>query len=681
MDNNINAINSSEQNEHKWWLLERIRISGKKVLAPVLAAGSISLWWLPAATIPATWAAVATVLTACSDDEPDNPNDTVAPTVNVSQHDVDITWWKQVRVNWNQLYIWDALVASRTDNVTKNCTVELSLNWKTISSWTIINEWWYLTVKVRDEAGNTKTIDIKLTMNNQLISWLENLQNLSMQVDQEVNLLNWITFWNGASLVKVEIEMDWQTTQITDPNHYTPQYPWQCTIILTVKDKNGNIVTEKVNKNIQALEYKEPTINTVDILEKYPWYAKLKEWTKNFLYPHILISIASSNRSEQPDRRHIIMWETAEWVENIWQSTTPSEHGTSWYRRIRNMAPNVKVLWCRDYRRNLENYLNNHTDKFYIISCAADAIWWSNLEQLNNNSATAPLRRILEMPNVIVVIAWGNQTASWWIRKVYSENISNWNYYNGWSINGSKYHNKITATWYDSRNSDKNYFSPNYKTYWWLESNMPVGYQLEKNIVMPSTWWSATFEGYEDYYTTSSCPTAMIATMTWNVIDIIKSNHSGISLAETMDILVNNYLRREKIRYKDENTNGNVVDSEYFRYFIDAQKIIENELLHISEIENIQFKSWITELPNNKWICYTGKWIMFEYNGQSYEASEKNQSILKQWLMSWNITKRYWDSNKSKKQWDKNPNFKVFVVDKKWEMVPSTQRNISKTIN
>ena len=38
-------------------------------------------------------------------------------------------------------------------------------------------------------------------------------------------------------------------------------------------------------------------------------------------------------------------------------------------------------------------------------------------------------------------------------------------------------------------------------------------------------------------------------------------------------------------------------------------------------------------------------------------------------------------SNKSKKQWDKNPNFKVFVVDKKWEMVPSTQRNISKTIN
>ena len=172
MADNLNSINSSEQNEHKRWLLERIKNSSRKVLAPVIAAGSISLWWLPAATVPATWAAVATVLTACSDDEPDNPKDTVAPTVNVSQSDVDISWWKQVRISWNQLYIWNVLVASRTDNVTQNCTVELSLNWKTISSWTTINEEWFLTIKVRDEAGNTRTVDIKLSAQNQLISWI-----------------------------------------------------------------------------------------------------------------------------------------------------------------------------------------------------------------------------------------------------------------------------------------------------------------------------------------------------------------------------------------------------------------------------------------------------------------------------------------------------------------------------
>ena len=164
MDNNVNAINSNEKNEHKWWILERIRNSSRKVIAPVIAAWSISLWWLPAATIPVTWATAVSLLTACSSDEPDNPLDTTAPTVNVNQHDVDITWWKQVRISWNQLYIWDMLVASRTDNVTKNCKVELSLNWKTITSWTTITEEWYLTVKVTDDAGNTRTVDIKLNV-------------------------------------------------------------------------------------------------------------------------------------------------------------------------------------------------------------------------------------------------------------------------------------------------------------------------------------------------------------------------------------------------------------------------------------------------------------------------------------------------------------------------------------
>jgi hypothetical protein len=63
--------------------LERIRNSGRKVLAPVIAAGSISL--------PVTAVTAASILTACSSDEPENPRDTVAPTVNVSQHDVDIS--------------------------------------------------------------------------------------------------------------------------------------------------------------------------------------------------------------------------------------------------------------------------------------------------------------------------------------------------------------------------------------------------------------------------------------------------------------------------------------------------------------------------------------------------------------------------------------------------------------
>ena len=83
------------------------------------AISTISLW------------TAAGLLTACGggEDGPDTPvnpidkKDTVAPTINVNLSEVDITWWKEIRISWNQLYIWDILVASRNDNQTKNCKV------------------------------------------------------------------------------------------------------------------------------------------------------------------------------------------------------------------------------------------------------------------------------------------------------------------------------------------------------------------------------------------------------------------------------------------------------------------------------------------------------------------------------------------------------------------------------
>ncbi len=416
MADNLNAINSNEQNEHKWWLLERIRNSGKKVLAPVLAAGSISLWWLPAATIPATWAAVATVLTACSDDEPDNPNDTIAPTVNVSQHDVDITWWKQVRISWNQLYIWDVLVASWTDNVTKNCTVELSLNWKTISSWTIINEWWYLTVKVRDEAGNTKTIDIKLTMNNQLISWLENLQNLSMQVDQEVNLLNWITFWNGASLVKVEIEMDWQTTQITDPNHYTPQYPWQCKIIFTVqKDWKQNEVSSDM-LTIKPLEYANFSLDKADLITwlrsdevfwdlSTEWERHLIETTKTLPTQSLIVEMLENWTTTMTPteiknllakNEIIMMWEwiyQSPWFQWLYEfmldSNTESSAWWHWDKVWKYLMTSVKKI-LQKQNKKFKIYHKSHTKDYKTILEYIQSHPQSNFYLFTSSPAASP---------------------------------------------------------------------------------------------------------------------------------------------------------------------------------------------------------------------------------------------------------------------------------------------------
>jgi len=353
-------------------------------MAPIASTAVKTIW---------LWTA-ASLFSACGggEDEPDGPinpidtKDNIAPTIEVSKSEVDITWWKEIRTNSNQLYIWDILVASRSDNKTKNCKVELSLNWKSITSWTTISEEWTLSIKVSDEAGNIKSSDIKLNIvknapsitvnqyevnvfwwvtininNNQLLFWdevvavwnddnlesckvtlkfnwqdikswdtlsdswtltisvtnkssitstaeitlknesiygLENLRNATIQVDKEINLLNWITFADGVNLVKTEIPLDGEKEIISDPSHYTPQYTWTINVIFTIKWKNWNTAEVTVNNlTIKSLEYKEASIDNANMIqEKYPRYNNLQQTTKDFIYPHLIASYAACNR-------------------------------------------------------------------------------------------------------------------------------------------------------------------------------------------------------------------------------------------------------------------------------------------------------------------------------------------------------------------------------------------------
>lgn len=117
------------------------------------------------------WAA-AELFAACGggEDGPDTPvnpekpveKDITPPTIDVTLSEVDITWWKEVKISGNKLYIWDDLIASRSDDKTANCNVSLSINWKSITSGSSIDEDWTLTISVKDVAWNIKNADIKL---------------------------------------------------------------------------------------------------------------------------------------------------------------------------------------------------------------------------------------------------------------------------------------------------------------------------------------------------------------------------------------------------------------------------------------------------------------------------------------------------------------------------------------
>lgn len=131
----------------------------------------------------------------------------------------------------------------------------------------------------------------------------------SLQVDQPKDLLASLTFAPGVELQKVEIEQDGQRKEINDPQHFTPDYPGECSFVFTVKVKSGDTAEVKTeNLTIKPLDYQEVVIKNADMIsEKYPWYNNLQQTTKDFIYPHLIASYAACNWSKQDDRVHIIM--------------------------------------------------------------------------------------------------------------------------------------------------------------------------------------------------------------------------------------------------------------------------------------------------------------------------------------------------------------------------------------
>jgi len=104
------------------------------------------------------------------------------------------------------------------------------------------------------------------------ISGLDNLKGKVLQVDVETDLLSGITFNNGAELTKTEFEFEGETSVIDNPKHFTPAYPGTCTIIFSVKSKDGTVTEYKAeNLTIKPLEYKTMEVinmNPEDLMPK-----------------------------------------------------------------------------------------------------------------------------------------------------------------------------------------------------------------------------------------------------------------------------------------------------------------------------------------------------------------------------------------------------------------------------
>ena len=138
---------------------------------------------------------------------------------------------------------------------------------------------------------------------------LENLQNIQLQVDQEANLLEGLTFAEGLTLQKVEIETGDVTSELAAPYTFTPVYPDPINVVLTIAKPDGNAIKERVDAlNVKPLDYSVIVLKAADIFNKeYSWFSNLRKATQEYMYWDIYASYDNFARPKNDNRRNVVM--------------------------------------------------------------------------------------------------------------------------------------------------------------------------------------------------------------------------------------------------------------------------------------------------------------------------------------------------------------------------------------
>ena len=640
------------------------------------AISTISLW------------AAASLLTACSwwsEDGSDIPEkDTVAPTINISKSEVDITWWKEIKINGNQLYIGDNLVASRSDNKTQNCNVILSLNWKSITSWTTISEEWTLNIKVSDAAGNIKTAEIKLSIESD-VSWLNNLKNLNMQVDQEINLLNWVKFGNWAELIKTEIELDGQKTEIADPNHYTPAYPWTCSIILTVKGKDGKVREYKVdNLTIKALEYKAIEISNIKPEEIIPMVWQVEFWDRE-VYKHIEhLRLAEATKIRDMMREYWawnhsaeeyqklmsrlntgMLWENPIWYDNYeivwWElSKQPSDHAQIEWNILNTLIKhaNFKVI-NRDsplHRRDLYSLCKNNPNSINIIWLSM----WSDVGKAQYDARhEEEFKEYDKEKNLLVFIAWWNIREKDWTR-VYKTYQEDYQLPDSHSVYGehSRAHNKndkiLDRHLMVTLGTNKDWDVDVIDKYWgskfpvWFHDKVLFSWRAFPFFSQSDNLIMGENEKYKTSYT--------------NYVNVAMMNLCFQMFAEAKDVdelleMVRSTSLTDYIRLDWETQPLQLINPAWFfkKYLIPTAIPTNIKSWEIIQLNKWYYKWIIFDIPGAE-VKINWQWIVYNDNNKSLIKSQNPFNL--EWRINWNLCKKMWYL------W-KNITGKVIAVDDK----------------
>ena len=198
-------------------------------------------------------------------------NDTKAPDITLMIQEKNVVAGVKVSIQDNQILFNQDIAASWKDDYTETCTVELSLAGEKVDSGDMLYDAGKLTLSVADEFQNKSTEEINLTA--VAIYGLENLQGKNLQIDQEVNLLEGISFAEGLTLQKVEMVQGSDHIQIENPRAFKPEYSGSIDIIFTLTRSDGSSIEVGVNNLIvKALNYTKVSIPNMDPYDILPLY-------------------------------------------------------------------------------------------------------------------------------------------------------------------------------------------------------------------------------------------------------------------------------------------------------------------------------------------------------------------------------------------------------------------------
>ena len=123
-------------------------------------------------------------------------------------------------------------------------------------------------------------------------------------MDQEVNLLEGVTFAEGLTLQIIEIEQDGARSEIAHPEAYSPQIPGSINIILTLARTDGSTIEVKVDKlTVKEIQHQAIKITDLKPEKILPIIGQIEAGDKN-VYSYI-----EHLRVAEATRIRDMMWE------------------------------------------------------------------------------------------------------------------------------------------------------------------------------------------------------------------------------------------------------------------------------------------------------------------------------------------------------------------------------------